>query len=85
MMGPLFARLVVQGSIQAATATPCLDEQMRAAIDEVARGGSLVRDRRGARHGAAFLGALLNDLPIGVCALDHEVRIVLYNRTMEGS
>lgn len=86
MMGPLLARLVVQGSISGdSTDAPTLDEQLRALDEQLALGGPRL-------HGIAaeldtvrrFLGALLDDLPLGICALDHEGRIVLYNRTMEG-
>lgn len=85
MMGPLLARLIVQESIHAGGSAPALDEQLRALDEQLARGGSHL-------HGIAaeldtvrrFLGALLDDLPLGICALDHEGRIVLYNRMMEG-
>ncbi len=85
ILGPLFARLVVQGSIHAGGGAPPLDEP-RSTRD------SRIPDSGSAPPGIAleldtvrwFLSALIDDLPLGVCALDQERRIVLYNRTMEG-
>jgi len=85
MMGPLLAHLVVQEPIQAGGGAPALDEQMRAIDEQLARSGShlygIAAELDTVRR---FLGALLDDLPLGVCALDEERRIVLFSRTMEG-
>jgi PAS domain S-box-containing protein len=85
IVGPLLARMIVDASTLSRTQeTMALADQMRFLDERLRREGQrleglaveLDRVRR-------YLGALLDELPLGACALDVSGAVVLWNRALE--
>jgi PAS domain S-box-containing protein len=84
MVGPLLANMIVEASARAEPAEAALGHQLRFLDERIAREGArlgglaaeLDRVRR-------FLGALLDDLPSGACALGPGGDVVIWNRALE--
>jgi signal transduction histidine kinase/Na+/proline symporter len=84
MVGPLLANMIVEASARTEPAEAALAHQLRFLDERVAREGArleglaaeLDRVRR-------FLGALLDDLPTGACALGPAADVVIWNRALE--
>jgi PAS domain S-box-containing protein len=84
MVGPLLANMIVEASARTEPPEAALAHQLRFLDERVAREGArllglaaeLDRVRR-------FLGALLDDLPTGACALGPASDVVIWNRALE--
>jgi PAS domain S-box-containing protein len=85
MMSPLRARVIVRGAIDAVRDEPAFDELLRTLEERFARDGARLRGNPAELTKAwHFFRALLDGLPVGVCVLNAEGKIILYNEAMQG-